>query len=61
VESAVSTLLDYLSAWEAHPEHFAADSAHTPTHPAAPQTSAQLSPYAGLTRPGPQEATHERP
>jgi transposase len=54
----VSTLLDYVSAWEANPERFTQRTHAGVTNPASPQGCAPLAAYGSLTRKEHEEATH---
>lgn len=54
----ISTLLDYLSAWESNPQRFEQRANRAAETAAATQASAHLSDYASLTRQEPQEVAH---
>jgi hypothetical protein len=54
----VSTLLEYLGAWEANPKRFAQRDANPPTSANTGATT-DLAPYAGLTRAQSPEVPHE--
>ncbi|MBN2887322.1 MAG: IS21 family transposase [Chromatiaceae bacterium] len=54
----VSTLLEYLGAWEANPERFAQRANPGVATPASPQADAHLSVYSALTRQDPEEVAH---
>jgi hypothetical protein len=54
----VSTLLEYVSAWEANPERFTRRDTHGVTTPASSPTGVHLAAYAKLTRQVSEEVTH---
>lgn len=56
----VSTLLDYLGAWEANPERFAQRAERAGATPPPTRAGGHLAAYSALTRQDHEEATHER-
>lgn len=54
----VSTLLDYLGAWEANPERFAQRAEHPATTPATTEAGVHLAAYSTLTQQDHEEAPH---